>query len=219
MKIIFSKNVRLALWLLALPLLGVFSQAQAQTSSAPFGPITYLHNDVTGNVMLATNSSGAIVWEERYLPYGAKRLGAAGGVGGVTSSGQRYGYHNKSLDPETGLQYFGGRYYDPLTGRFSAMDPAPSGNPDIYAFNRYSFANGNPYTFTDPNGRNVFSIVDWGTFAHDVGGLLVTEIVYTAAVLQGNNAVASMAIEEMASQRADAAFSTVGIISPVPKTG
>src|SRR6266480_4372800 len=139
------------------------SEAIGQTSTAPFGPVTYLHNDVAGDVVVGSDPTGAVLWEERYLPYGAKRLGSAGGHG-MTSVSQRYGFHNKSLDPETGLQYFGGRYYDPLSGRFSAMDPAPSSEADIYTFNRYAFANGNPYSYTDPTGRSVWSIGDWYQF-------------------------------------------------------
>jgi RHS repeat-associated protein len=127
------------------------TQAIAQSSTAPSGPITYLQNDLTGNVILATDASGATVWEERYLPYGGKRLG--------TSSSQKYGYHQKALDPETGLQYFGARYYDPLSGRFSGMDPLAPTESNIYTFNRYAFANGNPYRYTDPDGKVVIDLV------------------------------------------------------------
>ena len=127
------------------------TQAIAQTSTAPSGPITYLQNDLTGNVILATDASGATVWDERYLPYGGKRLG--------TSSSQKYGYHQKALDPETGLQYFGARYYDPLSGRFSGMDPLAPTEANIHTFNRYGFANGNPYRYTDPDGKVVIDIV------------------------------------------------------------
>jgi RHS repeat-associated protein len=213
------KLIRSSVLVFALAL-GMISNAGAQTSTAAFGPVTYLHNDVTGDVIVASDPNGAALWEERYLPYGAKRLGSGGSdQGGVTSSSQRYGFHNKSLDPETGLQYFGGRYYDPLTGRFSAMDPAPSSNADIYTFNRYAFANGNPYTYTDPSGRNLWSIVAWYQFGRDTGGLLVTEMVYTTAVIRGDSAVANMALDDMRSQRTDAALSTIGLLSPIPTSG
>jgi RHS repeat-associated protein len=180
--------------------LGLVGAASAQTSTAPFGPVTYLHNDVTGNVIVGSDPSGASLWEERYLPYGAKRLGSAGGHGSVTSTSQRYGFHNKSLDPETGLQYFGGRYYDPLSGRFSGMDPAPSSGANIYTFNRFAFANGNPYRYTDPDGK---SPIDIAFLAYDVGSLAY-------AIYKGEG-VRSAAI--------DAGLSVIGVISPVPGVG
>src|SRR3546814_9136437 len=44
------------------------------------------------------------------------------------------------------------RYYDPRVGRFWSVDPVTvdsvGGN-----FNRYWYANNNPYRFTDPDGR------------------------------------------------------------------
>ena len=204
----------------ALALFACMAQpSHAQTTSANFGPVTYLHNDVTGNVIIGTDPSGSVLWEERYLPYGMKRLGSAGSHGTVSSSSQRYGYQDKSLDPETGLQYFGGRYYDPLSGRFNGMDPAASMEADIYTFNRYGFANGNPYRYTDPSGHNVLSIVDWYYFAHDAGQLLVTDIVGVTALIRGDQEVLNLAVEDMQSQRVDAATSTLGVISPVPKSG
>lgn len=45
------------------------------------------------------------------------------------------------------------RYYDPQIGRFLSNDPV-STNPSTGAsFNRYNYANNNPYKFTDPDGR------------------------------------------------------------------
>ena len=44
------------------------------------------------------------------------------------------------------------RYYDPIAGRFLSVDPVPA-SPE--SFNRYWYANNNPYRFTDPDGRMV----------------------------------------------------------------
>ncbi|WP_348731341.1 RHS repeat-associated core domain-containing protein [Rheinheimera texasensis] len=50
------------------------------------------------------------------------------------------------------------RYYDPVIGRFYSNDPVgfSAGNPMM--FNRYAYANNNPYKFTDPDGRNPFIV-------------------------------------------------------------
>uniref|UniRef100_UPI0037C6041E RHS repeat-associated core domain-containing protein n=1 Tax=Silanimonas sp. TaxID=1929290 RepID=UPI0037C6041E len=45
------------------------------------------------------------------------------------------------------------RYYDPAIGRFLSVDPVgPLDNP-INHFGRYHYANNNPYSFVDPDGR------------------------------------------------------------------
>jgi uncharacterized protein RhaS with RHS repeats len=43
------------------------------------------------------------------------------------------------------------RYYDPLLARFYSNDPI--GFRDIHSFNRYAYANNNPYKYIDPDGR------------------------------------------------------------------
>ncbi len=42
------------------------------------------------------------------------------------------------------------RYYDPYAGRFLAVDPVQA---NTGSFNRYWYANNNPYVYTDPDGR------------------------------------------------------------------
>jgi uncharacterized protein RhaS with RHS repeats len=48
--------------------------------------------------------------------------------------------------------YMQARYYDPVIGRFYSNDPV--GFKNMHNFNRYAYANNNPYKFTDPDGRN-----------------------------------------------------------------
>jgi uncharacterized protein RhaS with RHS repeats len=43
------------------------------------------------------------------------------------------------------------RYYDPLLARFYSNDPL--GFRDVHSFNRYAYANNNPYRYTDPTGE------------------------------------------------------------------
>ena len=45
------------------------------------------------------------------------------------------------------------RYYDPVIGRFYSNDPI--GFRDVHSFNRYAYANNNPYKYVDPDGRKV----------------------------------------------------------------
>ncbi len=45
------------------------------------------------------------------------------------------------------------RYYDPQVGRFMAMDPVGFVESNVHSFNRYTYANNNPYKYVDPNGE------------------------------------------------------------------
>ncbi|CAN7425089.1 EndoU domain-containing protein [Acidovorax sp. LjRoot74] len=151
-----TKTARLhALWvhlaaLLALLLvLGVLApQARAQTTS-----ITFFHNDVLGSPAVATDANGAVVWKESYLPYGHRLQAPAAGAN------NKLWYAGKQLDPNTGLSYMGARYYSPVVGRFMGMDPKGIVPEDPHSFNRYAYANNNPYKYVDPDGRTPVAAV------------------------------------------------------------
>ncbi len=48
------------------------------------------------------------------------------------------------------------RYYDPVAGRFLSVDPVTTDADTGHAFNRYEYANSNPYRYTDPDGRDAW---------------------------------------------------------------
>jgi uncharacterized protein RhaS with RHS repeats len=49
------------------------------------------------------------------------------------------------------------RYYDPVIGRFLSVDPITADGNNGANFNRFWYANNNPYLFTDPDGRQAKS--------------------------------------------------------------
>jgi RHS repeat-associated protein len=52
-------------------------------------------------------------------------------------------FTGKELDDETGLNYFGARYYDPMIGIWNTVDPARQfTSPYLYAGNGYNVVNG-----------------------------------------------------------------------------
>jgi RHS repeat-associated protein len=65
---------------------------------------------------------------------------------------------SKERDAETGLDYFGARYYSGAQGRFTSVDPLlNSGRPDNpQSWNRYSYTFNNPLRYTDPLGLYVW---------------------------------------------------------------
>lgn len=110
--------------------------------------ITYYHNDVSGSPLLATNASGNVLWKESYRPYGDKLTKS------VASQNNKIGFHGKPFDDDTGLSYMQARYYDPILGRFTGMDPVDYQENNLHSFNRYAYANNNPYKYVDPDGNH-----------------------------------------------------------------
>ncbi len=72
-------------------------------------------------------------------------------------SQKRYRYCGKEKDNESGLYYYGARYYADWLCRFTAVDP----RKDQYPFqNSYAYAANNPITFTDVNGEGPGDEID-----------------------------------------------------------
>jgi RHS repeat-associated protein len=61
-------------------------------------------------------------------------------------------FNAKELDEETGLYYYGARYYDPRTSVFLGVDPLAEKYPGISS---YVYCANNPIKFVDPDGRDV----------------------------------------------------------------
>lgn len=141
------KSIRLgalAEWLSALIiyfLIGLSAHAQPV--------VTYFHNDISGSPMVATDAAGNVVWKESYRPYGDKLRNEPASSNGTN----KIGYAGSPFDASTGLSYMGARYYDPQIGRFMGIDPVGFQEDNIHSFNRYAYANNNPYKFVDRDGR------------------------------------------------------------------
>ena len=67
----------------------------------------------------------------------------------------------KERDNETGLDYFGARYYASVQGRFTGADNvAFSKGTNPQNWNLYAYTSNNPLSRVDPNGRDWFQIGD-----------------------------------------------------------
>ena len=109
--------------------------------------VTYYHNDALGSPVAASNGVGQVIWREGYRPYGQRTIKSA------ASASNRVWFTGKQEEEALGISYFGARWYHPELGRFLTIDPVgvTPGNPHI--FNRYAYANNNPYGYIDPDGR------------------------------------------------------------------
>jgi RHS repeat-associated protein len=59
-------------------------------------------------------------------------------------------FTGKERDSESGLDYFGARYYGSSMGRFMSPDPLGGHLEDPQTLNRYQYVQNNPLTLTDP---------------------------------------------------------------------
>ena len=84
---------------------------------------------------------------EEYYPFGSTSYQA--GRTSAEASLKSYRYTGKERDEESGLYYYGARYYAPWMGRWISCDP--SGFAD--GPNLYEFARSNPVKLSDPDGR------------------------------------------------------------------
>ena len=70
-------------------------------------------------------------------------------------AGSRYPFlTQKERDTETGLDFFGARYYASVQGRFGSVDPENAGASSIHpqSWNGYGYSLNNPLRFIDPDG-------------------------------------------------------------------
>lgn len=118
--------------------------------------VTYYIPDAQGSPVAAMDQTGAILWRKHYQPFGGELEPQA--------ANNRVGFTGHVKDALTNLNYIGARYYDPQIGRFMSMDPAAVNPEDPRTFNRYNYANNNPYRYVDPDGR-VPVLLLWGVSA------------------------------------------------------
>jgi RHS repeat-associated protein len=125
--------------------------------------VEYYHLDGVGNVLAVTNRSAAVVVEQHdYLPFGQEWCGT--GICGAVTAGQPKRFTGKERDAETGLDYFGARYYGSKIGRFTTVDPNLNMKRallDPQEWNRYAYGRNNPLRFVDPDGRESMTYY-WG---------------------------------------------------------
>jgi len=109
--------------------------------------ITYYHTDGLGSPVAGSDENGNLLWKEDYKPFG-ERIRKE-----TASDGNSRWFTGHPEDKETGFVYAGARHYDPVVGRFMAIDPVGFTEGNVQSFNRYAYVNNNPYKYRDPDGE------------------------------------------------------------------
>ena len=103
--------------------------------------VLYQMKDHLGSVGLRINHSGTTIDREEYYPFGDSSL--------RTFSKKRYRYCGKEKDEESGLYYYGARYYAAWTCRFISIDPLAADYP---FYTPYNYAGNKPINKIDIDG-------------------------------------------------------------------
>jgi RHS repeat-associated protein len=108
--------------------------------------VYYYHPDHLGTSTFLTDYYGAKYQFFLNLPFGetmAEQLPS-------TYYKTPYKFNGKELDEETGLYYYGARYYDPRISIWLSVDPLAEEFP---AWSPYNYTMNNPINMIDPDGR------------------------------------------------------------------
>lgn len=127
--------------------------------------LKWLMTDHLGSTRMEIDKSGSLAGITRhdYLPFGEELNADSGaqrsGVGfEPPSSNTKQRFTSKERDIETGLDYFGARYYGCAQGRFTSIDPiglAKERLIDPQRINLYAYTANNPLKFVDPDGEDI----------------------------------------------------------------
>ncbi|ASK31926.1 hypothetical protein CEY12_18230 [Chryseobacterium sp. T16E-39] len=144
----------------------------------------YLHGDHLGTSTFVTNSFSQATQFFVNLPFGETMLEQMDG-----SYNNPYKFNAKELDEDTGLYYYGARYYNPRLSIWYGVDPLAEKYPEM---SPYVYTANNPVKYVDPDGRD-FILGILGMFRKDrtVSKMEVRATVY----ITGANASAARAKE------------------------
>ena len=109
--------------------------------------IRYQFSNHLGSAALELDDTAAIISYEEYHPFGTTSYRA--GRNQVETSLKRYRYVGKERDEETGLYYYGARYYAAWLARFVSVDPLKNNYPQLAS---YQYAENDPIGDLDIDG-------------------------------------------------------------------
>src|SRR5258708_33668365 len=103
----------------------------------PTGTVSYYFSDHLKTASIVTDASGVILDESDYYPWG-------GELQFTNNLDNHYKFTGKERDTESGLDYFGARYYSNALGRWISADWSSKPEPVPYA------------NVTDPQTLNLY---------------------------------------------------------------
>lgn len=108
----------------------------------------YYHPDHLGSSSYITNLDGEVSQHIEYVPFGEVFIEERNNTWNTP-----YLFNAKEFDEETGMYYYGARYYEPRLSLWMTVDPMEENLPSS---STYSYAANNPIRFIDMEGKIPF---------------------------------------------------------------
>ncbi len=115
-------------------------------SSGNWTSHAYYHADGNGNITCLVDTNQSVVASYRYDPFGNTISQS-----GTLAAANLYRFSSKEIHINSGMYYYGYRFYDPSLQRWINRDPAFEAG----GFNLYRFADNAPLDFFDPWGLQI----------------------------------------------------------------
>ena len=185
----------------------VYAGGQLVALQKPGGAVFY-HNDHLGGVHVMSGANGLRVQLQEYDPWG--KISRTEGDADPTR-----GFTGQWRDPETGLLYYGGRYYDPTLGRFISPDPFIQSLSNPQALNRYSYVGNDPVNNIDPTGffsigkffKNLFKSI-----VSNIPAIIIGAVAAVAVVVSAGAALPLLATAVLAGAVGSAAAAATNVV-------
>lgn len=169
----------------------------------------FYHNDHLGGINVITKLDGTRSQLTEYDPWGkvSRQEGNAD---------PSHRFTGQELDPESGLYYYAGRYYDSQLGRFISPDMMIPKPDDPQSLNRYSYSINNPQRYIDPSGHSFWDFFKQiFNFARVIVAVLFVEVAPEYTILE----IASVATSYSDSKKAGMASNILGYMAQASQVG
>ncbi len=120
----------------------------------------YYHSDHLGSASYITNLDGEVVQHIEYVPFGEVFLEERNNTWNTP-----FLFNGKELDEETGLYYYGARYYNPRISLWYGVDPLAEKRPHMSPYNYCSW---NPIMKIDPDGMDEWELDKKGNITNRI---------------------------------------------------
>ncbi|MCK4261358.1 MAG: RHS repeat-associated core domain-containing protein, partial [Halanaerobiales bacterium] len=127
--------------------------AEVKGTVGSSGEVYYYHHDNLGSTRLITDSSGQVVMDQDYLPFGDD-LNRPSVLENESSYETGYKYTGQHQEAEIGLYYYGARFYDQRVGRFVSEDSYIGELDNSHSQHLYIYVLQNPMKYVDPTGHS-----------------------------------------------------------------
>ena len=105
----------------------------------------YYHSDHLGSSSYITNLDGEVSQHIEYVPFGEVFIEERNNTWNTP-----YLFNAKEFDEETGMYYYGARYYEPRLSLWMSVDKLSEENPNV---STYCYTDNNPIKYLDPDGN------------------------------------------------------------------